>query len=199
MVTVPSCGECNDAKKDDDEYLRDLLVIDIENAGISTIEGPLKQKMLRAADRNRSLLARDIRSKTRYVPVHSPGGLYLGHAFSVPLDYERANRLFSRIVRGLHFKIYGRRLPDDCKFEVRRTHPQYKQYVVDTLYQMGVRQSRSIGDSFQCMHAVDAKDATITYWLLRFFNIYITVSTNFDELASDAQASAPRTLTSWLN
>lgn len=195
MVTVPACSRCNAEKKDDDEYLRDLLVIDHENAGVSVLEGPLKEKMFRAAGRGQSLLARDMRDKTCLVPVRTPAGLYAGHALGVPLDSERANRLFSRIVRGLHFKLYNRRLPDDCAFEVRRIHPQSKQHVVNTLYQMGVRVSRDIGESFQCMHAVDAKDPTMTYWLMRFFNIYISVSTNFDTPSTTA---APAILTSWL-
>ena len=199
MVTVPACGKCNDEKKEDDEYLRDFLVIDHENSGVSVIEGPLKEKLIRAAGRGQSLLARDVRDKTQLLPVHSPGGLYLGRALGVPVDHVRANRLFSRIVRGLHFKLYNRRLPDDVKFEVRRLYPQSKQHVVNTLVQMGVQECRSIGDSFQCMHGIDAKDPTVTYWLMRFFNIFITVSTNFGDSVDDEPTDLPRQLTSWLN
>ena len=33
MLTVPACKKCNEEKALDDDYLRDMMVIDIENDG----------------------------------------------------------------------------------------------------------------------------------------------------------------------
>lgn len=196
MITVPSCGECNDDKKEDDEYLRDFMVIDRENAGHPIANGPLKEKMLRAAQRNQSRLAQDVIQKSVLAPVHSPGGIYLGHAPAVPLDYERANRIFIRITRGLYYQLYHRRLPDDCSFEVRRVHAEHREQHVRSMVGMGVNVKRVIGESFDCWHTIAQKENTVSIWLMRFFNIFITVTTNLDKHPGPEAES--RKLDSWL-
>ena len=194
MVTVPACFVCNQEKKIDDEYLRDWMVLDFENAGHSVAEGALKEKMLRAARRGQSRLAKDVRQNMRLVSVHTPEGLYLGHSPAMPLDYERANRIFSRIACGLYYQLYHRRLPDETKFEVRRIQPHAKQQWVQTMCQMGLKETRCIGQFFECMHTIAAEDATVTCWLMRFFHIFISVSTNLHRIPEPG----PKPLTSWL-
>jgi|SRR5579872_4701294 len=181
MVTVPPCGQCNDEKKDDDEYLRDMMIVDIENAGHPAIEGHLKGKLLRAASRGQSRLAGDVIRLAHLSPVHTPGGIYLGHAPAIPLDYVCVNRLFKRIVCGLYYQLYRRRLPDDTSFDIRRINPPYKNQVVEQLNRIGVKESRFIGTEFECLHTLAIEDSTVTSWLMRFFNIYISVTTNLDK------------------
>jgi hypothetical protein len=196
MIKVPACGECNDDKKEDDEYLRDFMVIDIENAGHPIADGLLKEKMLRAAQRNQSRLAKDVIRKSVLAPVHSQGGIYLGHRPAVPLDHERANRIFTRITRGLYYQLYHRRLPDDCTFEVRRVLAAHRADHVQRMVDMGVNVKRVIGDTFDCWHVVGQEDDTVSMWLMRFFNIFITVTTNLDK--HPAPQTEPRQLESWL-
>jgi hypothetical protein len=180
MVTVPACITCNQTKKEDDEYLRDLLALDIENEGHEVAAGVLRGKLVRAAQHGQSRLARDVCLRSRLASVHSPGGLYLGKCPAVPLDHVRANRIFARITCGLYFKLYNKRLPDDTSFEIRRVHPHCKQQAIENMLQLKANQRRFIGDSFECLHTVAMEDNTVTCWLMRFFHIYITVSTNLD-------------------
>jgi hypothetical protein len=56
MVTVRACGLCNEAKKADDEYLRDYLVIHEGNYE-HPIARSLFERMRRAVRRNQSEIA----------------------------------------------------------------------------------------------------------------------------------------------
>ena len=51
--------------------------------------------------------------------MHSPGGIYLGHHYAAPLEWKRLNRFFNMVARGLYWKKFEKRLPDDYSFEVR--------------------------------------------------------------------------------
>jgi len=176
MVTVPACGKCNDSKKEDDEYLRDFMVIDIENTGHPSTEGPLKGKLIRAASRNQSRLAKDVKEKSVLAANYTANGLYLGHQTAVPLDHVRVNRTFEWIVRGLYFKLHRKRLPDDTTFDIKKIDPIYKQQVVESMVKnLKVNTSRSIGSDFECMYTLGLEDPTVTYWILRFFNVHLNL------------------------
>lgn len=198
MVTVPACRRCNEDKARDDDYLRDMLVIDIDNVGHPITDGLLKGKVARAAARNQSILARDVRERSKLVPVHTPGGVYLGHCPAVPLHHERINREFERITRGLYFQLYRQRLPDDCTFDIRRVDRLYRAQAIRNMLQLGVKQQRSLGQVFVCMTARAAEDPTATCWLQRYFNVFITVSTNLDKQPTLDAIPKESSLTSWL-
>jgi hypothetical protein len=174
-----------------------MLTVDLENTGHPTTEGPLKEKLLRAAARGQSKLARDVKRSVHLAPVHSPGGIYLGQTPAVPLDHVRVNRLFKRIVCGLYFQLYRSRLSDDASFDIRRISPEAKRPVVEGMYKIGVKESRFIGQDFECLHTIAVEDKTVTSWLMRFFNVYIAVTTNLDKY-EHLQPKAPSPMTSWL-
>ncbi len=184
MVTVPACQRCNNEKSRDDDYLRDMLVIDIENTLHPVAQRLLAGEMSRSARRNRSLIARDIASKGAIRPMHSMGGIFLGQFPCVPLDEVRVNRLFARITRGLYYKVSGcRRLPQNCEFEVRRVDRFRLRQAVDLLVRLGCRARRDLGNVFGCMQVIAAEDPSVTHWLQWYYNVFITVSTNLSKVS----------------
>jgi hypothetical protein len=89
--------------------------------------------------------------------------------------------MFSRIVRGLYFHFSGgQRLPTDCSFEVGKVHPMQKEQTVKIFDRPGARRS-AIGDSFECCYLVAKDGPTLSIWLLRFFNVFVLVTTNADK------------------
>lgn len=120
LVKVPSCRACNAAKSKDDDYLRDLLVSDISTGSHPVAQSLFHKKMLSSVRQNSSDFARIAKSEGELAPYRTQGGLYLGKAFSVPIDEARLNRIFATIVRGLYFKANGVRIPGTYVFDVRR-------------------------------------------------------------------------------
>lgn len=198
MVTVRACRECNEDKSKDDEYLRDYFVADLENEGNPLTSGQLRERLHRSARKNRSRLFRDMRERVRRVPVRTPAGLYLGDVYGMPIEGERLNRTFGRITRGLYYRLYQQRLPDDCTFDPQRVKPEFKQATVDMFMSKGPRPIYSIGETFECTYAIATEDPTVTFWLQRYFNIFITVSTNLGR-TDRPNVAQPKLLTSWLS
>lgn len=182
MVTVPVCQDCNADKASHDDYLRDMLVVDTGTSKSRVAQEILTSKVFRSSDKNRSVIMRAAKSKGKLEPVYSPGGIYLGNAFSFPLDGERINHLFSLIVRGLYYKVRNQRLPDDCDIEVRRVFDFNETW--ENLQRIGYN-ARSLGDGvFTCIFLYAAEEPFLSQWWLWFYEsicIYVSTSpANFD-------------------
>lgn len=177
MVTVPACDDCNGRKSMCDQYLRDMLVADIETYNHPRARRLLDGKAMRAFRSNRSRLAQAARTRARYVPMHSPGGIYLGHAPSIPLEENIVNEAFQFIARGLHFKLTGKRMPADAQFEVSRVKSDQVQPAVTDLMSRGANGPYRIGEDFVCLQMHAGDDRGNSFWMLGFFDtIFITVA-----------------------
>lgn len=194
MLTVPACEGCNTSKSNDDDYLRDMLVIDRENEPHPMSQGELKSKVIRSIKRNSSHLVREGRRTRQITPFHSPGGLYLGSAPAIPIEQARVDRMFGRIVRGLYLALSkGTRLPMDCPLEVGKVHALAKDQTIALFDRPGARMY-AIGDSFQCAYIVAKDRPTASLWLLRFLNVFVVVTTGVDDVGNKT-----RPMTSWLD
>ncbi len=181
MVKVPACLKCNGEKSKDDDYLRDMLLVDWENELHPMAQSDLRGKLIRAIGRNQSHLIRQGRTTRRPTPFHSPGGVYLATASAIPIDQARINLMFERIVRGLYYTFSGGvRLPADCTFEVVKVHAMAKEQTMKMFDRPGAS-SYAIGDSFDCAYFVAKEDPTVSIWLLQLFNVFVLVTTNADK------------------
>ena len=180
MVTVPACHDCNNEKSKHDDYLRDMLVVD-SNTGENEIAQEMSLgKVRRSASRNLSAVIRAAKTQGRFQPVHSKGGIYLGHAFTFPLEVDRVNHIFSQIVRGLYFRLTKRYLPQDCSFVVRRiTAREFNEFWPE-LEGIGYNGPYRLGDDiFSCLFIYAAEEPAISQWWLWFYghNICVMVRT----------------------
>jgi|GEM_PF-5207675 hypothetical protein len=181
MIKVPACGICNDNKKHDDEQLRDMLVMDIENEGHATTGGAMKGKLIRAIERNQSDFVKQARGKSIYEERRTVSGISLGHARRAHTDPERINQIFSWIVRGLLFKETGERLPADCIFKAGKVNLGHHDAAIAQLMGMGGKRGPVIPHSFESFYWRMWADTTVTHWVLRFFNVHVWVRTNFEK------------------
>jgi hypothetical protein len=178
LVIVPVCRECNEGKGDDDAYIRDSFTADIACSGNAVVR-TVQKAAFRSAATNRSDLVRAAKSKMRIQAVESPSGLYLGHHHTIPLDWERVSRYFELVTRGLYWKKFAKRLPDDYAFKVLRVHAScYKELLHDAMENGGVC-CPVIGEGvFGCSFRVIAEDPFSSLWLMCFYNsIFISVET----------------------
>lgn len=123
MLTVAACLACNQRKGNVDIYLRDVLTGDISTywkpAARVLLEGQVRRSVLS----NRSLLWRSALAGTRWVPIHTPSGIYLGNLPAVRLDGRRLKRVLTLVTKGLFAHSFRQRLPEDCKFDIGRVDP----------------------------------------------------------------------------
>lgn len=178
MITVPACGTCNDQKNLDDEQLRDMLVMDIENEGHATTGGAMKGKLIRAIERRQSDFVRQARGKSIYEERRTVSGISLGHASRAHTDPERINQILSWIVRGLLFKETGNRLPADCIFKAGKVYLGHHDEAIAQLLGMGGMKGPAIQPSFESFYLIAEGDPTVSRWILRFFNVHAWVTTN---------------------
>jgi len=175
MITVPACGKCNDDKKHDDEQLRDMLIMDIENDGHPLIDDREKGRLIRAIGRGQSGFVRQARGKSIYEERRTVGGISLGYANRAYTDPERINKIFSWIVRGLLFKETGERLPADCVIKAGKIYLGHHEAAIADLKAKGGRNSLAISPAFGSFVLRAAPN--VSRWILRFFNVYAWVTT----------------------
>lgn len=185
MVTVPACNDCNAEKAKHDDYLRDILVVD-SNAGQSEkAQDVFSEKVIRSYQRNSSEVLREALIKGNFEPVHTDGGIYIGHGFSFPIDGKRVNHIFSLIVRGLYHKLTNLYLPQDCQFDVRRLSASDFNKTWDALQKIGFNGPYKLGDDiFTCIFIHAAEEPSISYWWMWFYDsicVYVaTAPSNYD-------------------
>ena len=74
-----------------------------------------------------AVVARESAPRIRFEAMTRPGGIYLGHHPTMPIDGEQVQAAFNYMVRGLYFKLRKKRIPYDYRFEIRRVdrfHPR---------------------------------------------------------------------------
>jgi hypothetical protein len=180
MATVPACDACNFEKSKHDDYLRDMLVVDLNSEKNKTAQTVLNGKVIRSAQTNRSLVIRAAKSNGRFEPVYSDCGIYLGQGFSFPVDSERVNHVFSLIVRGLYHKLTKLYLPKDCSFDVRRLSASDFYKTWDEVQRIGYNGPYNLGgDVFTCIFFYAAEEPALSFWWMWFYDsicVYVKTS-----------------------
>ncbi|CAN5546028.1 hypothetical protein BH10ACI3_BH10ACI3_26290 [soil metagenome] len=178
VVVVPACEPCNKEKGKHDDYLRDMLTVDAQTSASDSAQTVLTGKVFRAAEKNHSQLIRAAKAKGKFEPVHSSGGIYLGHGYAVPLEEDRVNHIFSLIVRGLYFKTTGLLLPQDAVFEVKRLEAADFDKTWKHLQKIGYNGPYHLDDVLTCIFVYASEEPAVSHWWLWFYgSICVYVST----------------------
>lgn len=176
MITVKACGKCNGQKSLYDTYLRDYLVMDVIGSEHPTAQTIFNDKVVRAATRNQSKIARAL-VEAKDEPVYTQSGLYLGHAPVAEVDVDMITRGIGFIVRGLYYHATEVRFPINCHFEVKRTFFTKINEVIDLFSSLQIHGSFHLSNVASVSYT-RAEDPTITLWLLKFYDsVVFTVST----------------------
>jgi hypothetical protein len=179
IVVVGVCERCNHEKSKDDDYLRDFLVTDMGGSEHPIAKRIFQTKTLSSARQNKSALLRTAKTQGRFEPVRTKGGIYLGEGYGIPLDGERVNRIFIRIVRGLYYKTKKKRIPDDYVFDVSRWDASEFNEIWPRLEKIGFNGPYRCGDVLTCLMLYAQEDEFITNWWLWFYDgICIHIATS---------------------
>lgn len=177
MITVPVCEACNGLKSKDDDFIRDYLVTDIYCSEHPVAKHLLQTKVARSAKTNRSHLSRAAKKQAKFEPIHSPGGIYLFHAYTVPVDSERINNYFRMVVRGLYYRMSNGkdRLPRNYTTAIRRIDNYKINHFLADFRKLKHLGPFGVGNVFKFMVMRTVEYPAATGWMMSFydgFNIF---------------------------
>jgi hypothetical protein len=170
LVTVPACKKCNNGASNDDEIFRDEMAILCGSFRESAPAAERLQVSIRAIRRNKVRL-RNFVLKSRRIDRYSPGGIFLGPGYAIPIDRAVHQRVNERIIRGLYRYHAGKRLGDGAIsfIYIDKRKPTWREGL-EALKPLHLKHVR-IGDgkTFQYLYGWAADDQTYSIWLLHFF------------------------------
>lgn len=178
-VIIPACKPCNDRKARDDSYVRDLFAADIACEASPVAKQVLHGQVFRSIRKHWSEFAKVAAHRGQLTPVHTPNGLYLGHAFGVPIEWKKVNRFFRCVVRGLYWHRFNARIPDDYLFDVRRLKDSFVAEAFAEMDRLGANGPYGIGEGvFGCRFLIGEEDPFVTHWQFWFYErIFVSVAT----------------------
>jgi hypothetical protein len=171
LITVPACEPCNVGASKDDQYMQRLALV--AGADAHTVGKQVNEAFLRAIERpqQKGMRAAFFQS-LRPVNLATEGGLFAGRGFEFILDLDRLEGVLRRVVRGLFWKHFGRRLADgyetlflpvmtDPRLPVAFRNNQQRIFDFDTV-DIG-------GGAFVYRYCVAPGDENATIWRFDFF------------------------------
>ncbi len=168
LITVPSCNKCNSGFSKDDEYFRNVIVVRKDVAG-HKIAAEINKRIAEALKSpQRAKFKSYLSSQVKMVDVFTPANLYLGKQQYIFPETTRILRVAKRIIKGLFYHEYGRRLPPTHGVAARNLEDfSSSQQMVDLLL---LTKPRNIGgEIFKFWNLLDPENENISAWLFYFF------------------------------
>ncbi len=174
LITVPSCRECNDGFKLDDEYFRLAITAGIDPSLCPNNFALSIGAIHKLGDPNKLGLAKRMLASFSKRAVPTPAGLYPGEVGVLEIDASRIQNVISRIVRGLFFHHQGKRLPNTHTVNVwskwfeqaRGIDEEFSATVRSVIDYLETQELRGIGERvFQYRWGLDNDPAESVWWL----------------------------------
>ncbi|TAK07952.1 MAG: hypothetical protein EPO39_05505 [Candidatus Manganitrophaceae bacterium] len=179
LITVPSCGTCNQRYKKDEELFRAWILFG--SAGV-TKHGKLlwDQKLHRGYKKNLGL-KKVIARSLRQVDLVTQGGIYIGRRWEISPDAKRIENVLWKIVRGLFWVEYKERLPEDIPTEIIPIHSKRDPRISEAIPR--TRQSAAFWEGiFECRYIRSHMNTYESFWLMAFYRQnYFAVKVDFQE------------------
>ena len=136
LIKVLACAKCNNEEKSkDDAFLRDLVLSDVNAMKNESAKALFDSKVVRSINTHRSEFARQAVPTAKLLPIHTDGGIYLGHAYQLTVNRERVGGIFSRIASAIYYWKTQNKVPPNCDVSVEQISPE--QFIEDNKLFMG--------------------------------------------------------------
>ncbi|MGO9111661.1 MAG: hypothetical protein ACLP9L_20745 [Thermoguttaceae bacterium] len=171
--TVPAHNACNAKFASDNDYFRDVLIMEAgvgDHPEVQKIRSGEFERKLRDRPREISTFLRD----ARILPQLTPGGIYVGHAPVLPVDRERIDRVLYNVMRGVFYLVNKEPMPLDWQWGISREHELPPWELKNVSDQMGSAWHTFGDDVFACRYIFDY-DRGAMQCFMRFYRrrIYI--------------------------
>lgn len=154
--TLPAHKNCNAMYSDDNEYFRDVLVLESgaeRNEGARRVrEGAIRRKL----ETRVGSLAKTLKN-ARVRRVRTPAGLELGEQPAFEVDLERVERVLCNIIKGIYYVSQKKPLPSDFFIGAGDVR-QFERASIAEVARMMVPW-QSFGDAvFTCRYVVSSRE-----------------------------------------
>lgn len=106
LITVPACHIHNTEKSSDDEYFRNILVMNLPTNQIG--KDQFSTKVMRGITRRPKLMKKMLKEhKKVYIKNQQTGKVE--QTIAINVDMERFNSIISMMIRGLHYHHFGKK------------------------------------------------------------------------------------------
>jgi len=169
-ITVPACTPCHEKFSKDDEYFRDVLSLQ-DSAYQNSDAKDASERFFRAMERPEGRGYRHAFLNTlTIVELLTPAGIYCGDTFGYKIDRNRILRVVIRIIRGLFFHEFKKRLSIEPKARFAEGIEQEALERFAVLFRES--QGADIGDqqTFHYRFRVHPDEPETTVWALSFYN-----------------------------
>ena len=178
LITVPSCKECNDSWKQDEDYFRSMILFG--NSGISDKGRQIWDQKLRRmyANGKDPGLQKRVSKSFKEVEVVTPSGLFVRNGLALEVDRHRIYRVIEKTVRGLYYFEHGQMLPASAKLETSHSYqlfPQDESRLNRLLINMHAG-TRTWPGIFEYKHVSATDQPTRTNWALLFYETVLFFS-----------------------
>ena len=171
LPTVKVCEECNHTKGDNEDYLRDFLILDLEASG-SAIAQTLKATTFTRAivsqeHGNTSKIALAVATRGQLVELRTPGGIIRGQAIITRIEIDKIKAVLAAMVKGFYFKQFRQVLPpthiiDAVRIEARLVPASWDSFTL----QGGQR--KNLGQVFS-YQSLSSEDKQLMTWQFLFY------------------------------
>lgn len=192
-LRVPACLPCNNGASKDDEYF--ALIVSRRHRDRPQPVGAVEVaiRMERAYRRSSGLRA-TVDPHTVLIAPRTPAGIYLPVQSWTMLSMERVERVFGRIVRGIHWHRTGERLPRDLhlvaasKDGLGPEHVKWLASLEPAKWDGGYVRRRDVFCYLATRYAPFGEHGTL--WLLGFYNEWDFVVQTGGPVQESASSSA---------
>lgn len=177
LLKLPTCLDCNNHSSMDDEYLRSVLIsrADVEKSQ-STDE--LRNALKRSLSNPDQPGFQKLYSKAvSFKNVFTPKGIYLGNEPVLYVNYERLEKILSKIIRGLYYHHIKRTLKKEYSIKIfgqdnlKLQTPEMKEFIKSKiLHYVNQAPLYEIGkNTFHYKYLLTREDNYAGAWVLRFY------------------------------
>jgi hypothetical protein len=174
LITVPACDGCNGGASKDDEYFVWAVTMSVDALGDQARRAAEQRLQPPLSDRRRRMVD-SILTTGKLVNLLSPGGIFLGRTLAFDVDRSRLNHVVERCVRGLYFKQFHTRVPDDHQVVGFIDPPGGSLQAPVTQAVLSVPVRSVAHGAFQYWLAAAADSPSVAFCVMRFFEGIIAV------------------------
>lgn len=175
LITVPSCRTCNRTYGFDDEYFGTILSLSIDPEESPKLKQVVDRTMRGFFRPESQRLKSSIYQNLAEVEVQTLSGVFIERRIRLTPDQIRFCSTTDRIVKGLFYHHFGRRVPPTSTVLTIIIHPQSNTKLLesidnelDLLLRFGTRGKISEVFAYRFLLARDSDTASI--WSLNFYN-----------------------------
>ncbi|HZZ80875.1 MAG TPA: hypothetical protein VFE62_20400 [Gemmataceae bacterium] len=192
--TVPVHDTCNRHFSGDNEYFRDVLVMEDGAKAHPEVQKLLKGKIKRKIHKRPGAIKNALKN-LQMREVRTPGGLYLGHAPSFSMDWPRIRRVLQNVMKGIFYSVQNRPLSADTVYQVVPIESQEDERALADLEPLIAQMNPWVGfgdDVFACRYVFEEKAGDVLLCFMQFYRHRIFMGSAISKVVSDLAAAKAR-------